>query len=907
MTERKKVTTNTIIVFVFLFILVAAFFVYHKMNKKTFEVLQAVPEDAAFFFEFNNLSRLHDKSLNNQMWAEIKKHPAIKQIDQQVKLFDSIAFQHIKIAEVLKTGNGIISAHYIKDKFQNLILIETNHNAGFQSFDALFREIYNRQFTRLLIKHEGEKIKKLIFNNYDHPFYYSVVGNLFLGSFSEALIHESIKQLQEKKGLNNSHDLKSLKNSSGKNVDANVYINSKYFSRFLSAQSQSNSFTNNLSDYFSWIGLDLMIKDNELLLHGYSKAPDSTRHYLNTFIKQQPQDIDLTGILPYNTSLMLHKSFQDYSQYFNDYKEYLKSHNRYQAFNTGINKINRITKCNLEKFIMPYIGNEIALVSYAKRESEFKEKSYAIIKAKDGQELRRRFGRITENVAGSGIIKNYSGQTLYRIRTNHIAEYLLGDIFKSIENFNYTFINGFMVIANSSESLESFIDLYKSGKTLDLNDNYKAFTDNINQQSNFYLYSNIRNGFDLLKKYISKDLFIQLSSPDLNFTNFHATGMQITNMGGNLFTNLYLKYNAEIVEENRSRWKASLDANIKGKPFTVKNHRNNTHNIVAFDVNNDMYLFNTDGDRLWKKNINEMIQSPVYIVDYYKNGKYQYLFNTKNYLHLIDLLGRNVKGYPKKLSSPAMNALALFDYEKKKNYRIVLSGADKKVYNYNIKGSEVNGWTKTQTLHLVDQKIQHLRTNKKDYILITDKNGEIKIISRVGRDRINLKKQFGKSANSEFYINKTNKKGLFITTNKKGVLTYIKKNGAIAETIFGDFSEEHFFLYEDYNKDGHKDFIYLDGNKLRIYDRFKKPIFTYDFKTTITKKPEFYNLSKSESLLGIVSCTTQEIFLFNKRGEVIISKGLIGETPFVIQRLKNNRDLNLIVGSGSSLYNYVIK
>lgn len=80
-----------------------------------------------------------------------------------------------------------------------------------------------------------------------------------------------------------------------------------------------------------------------------------------------------------------------------------------------------------------------------------------------------------------------------------------------------------------------------------------------------------------------------------------------------------------------------------------------------------------------------------------------------------------------------------------------------------------------------------------------------------------------------------------------------------------------------------------------------------DFKSNITQKPAFYNLSGSESLLGIVSHESKEIFLFNKRGEVIISKGLIGETPFIIQRIKNNRELNLIVGSGSSLYNYIIK
>jgi hypothetical protein len=909
MTENKKITSNTLFVFVFTAALVGAFFAYNKFSKKTFGLYDAVPPSTSFIIEFSSLNNLHEKIHSNSMWVELKKLPVIKAINNQIHLYDSLAYNHSKIADFLRKGKGIFSHHIINGQGENLLILETSHQFSYSSIDALMSDIYGLNYTRIQSKYKGESIKKLIFNAYDNTFSYAVVGNIFLGSISEQLIKDAIKHLKTKKSLRNHPDIKSLLQSAGKNVDANIYINSNQFVGFLEllTANTNKQFSTEIPNYFSWMGLDLMLKDNELLLHGYIKAADSSNYFLANYYKQQPQQISLTGILPYNTSLMVHYTFENYASYFKDYKQHLKIQGKLSDFQKKLNRLNSVTKKNIETFIIPQIGTEVALVSYATNVSGFNSKSFAIIKAKDIQEYKRRWGLIQLKVRGSGLVKRYKGLEIYRINAKKIAEILLGTPFKAIQNFNYFFLNGFMIVANSANSLESYIDLYQSGKTLDLNDNYKSFIDNINKQSNFYLYFNIRNGFNLLKKYVSADLFKQLNSKEINFTNFHAAGLQISNIGDNLFTNIYLKYNAEIIEENRSVWKASLDDDIKGRPFAVKNHRNNTYNIVSFDKNNNMYLFDTDGNRLWKKSISENIQSPVYVVDYYKNGKYQYLFNTKNYLHLIDLLGRNVIGYPRKLRSPATNAIAVFDYEKKKNYRIVVAGSDKKIYNYNIKGNEVSGWTKSQTLNIVNEKMQHLRVNKKDYILTSDKAGRVKIVNRLGKERIPLKRQFVKAPQSDFYVNQTNKKGLFITTNKDGVLTYVAKNGKISETSFGTFTKKHFFLYEDYNKDGHKDFIYLDENKLRVYDRFKKPIFTYDFKSAINQKPSFYNLSGSESLLGIVSHDSQEIFLFNKRGEVIISKGLIGETPFIIQRIKNNRELNLIVGSGSSLYNYIIK
>ncbi len=62
-------------------------------------------------------------------------------------------------------------------------------------------------------------------------------------------------------------------------------------------------------------------------------------------------------------------------------------------------------------------------------------------------------------------------------------------------------------------------------------------------------------------------------------------------------------------------------------------------------------MFSKDGKLLWSKTLDGEVIGKAKQVDTYKNGKYQALFSTVATTYCIDILGRDVKGYPKKNSS----------------------------------------------------------------------------------------------------------------------------------------------------------------------------------------------------------------------------------------------------------------
>jgi hypothetical protein len=418
---------------------------------------------------------------------------------------------------------------------------------------------------------------------------------------------------------------------------------------------------------------------------------------------------------------------------------------------------------------------------------------------------------------------------------------------------------------------------------------------------------NIRNSTGLLEEVLTTPLNeLVVKNEDL-IKNFEALAVQFKTLNNMFFTSLYVKHNPSYVREDLSLWKAYLDAPVYGRPYFVKDHRTNNLKIVAFDTLNTMYLIDHEGNVDWKLSIGEKVISDVHTVDYYRNGKIQYLFNTSSHIYLIDLLGRDVEGYPLELRDRATNGLSVFDYDNDRSYRIMLALEDNRVYNFDINGKKVDGWKNPLSKAKVTMPVQHLRDGGKDYIIIADEEGNIKITDRRGRDRINLKTDFVNGIQSEFYVNETNSKGSMLTTNKEGKLTYIKTNGRTETTDFGEFSNDHYFLYEDFDLKGGKDFIFLDGNKLSVFDRFKNVMFSWEFENEINSSPVIIPVSSRENIIGVVSEGTGKIYLFDKNGTLLSTPDHIGKTQVLIGSLKRDGQLNMIVGSGNTIYNYYFR
>ncbi|MCD4745701.1 MAG: DUF3352 domain-containing protein [Bacteroidales bacterium] len=906
-----------IISLVSLFSIIIIFFgynLYKQFKSPLLPAINAIPLNSAMIIELNKTTEVWNKlSKKNDIWKEILTIEYFKKLNNQLNFLDSVSKTNSTVFEIIKQQKIYISAHFIKKKEIEFLYLISLPSAYRKSYVESFIKKINGEKSIVLKKDYKEAFINMVsISGYEKNLSYTVYKGVFICSFNSSLVEASIEQLDSGNFINNDISFKKVELTAGKNVDANIYLNINNFIKLISKFSLPDykNTINILSDLNQWSELDLIVRNNELLLNGYSITNDTSKQYLNLF-EQQPGKIEFTKILPYNTSLFIDFCFEDFNKYYKDYKLYLQEKKELNEFKKKIQKINTNFKTDIEKHFLPWLGNEIALVITEPVFFDITENTFAVFHAKDIKKANIYLNQLSEiarkKTANKAFISEHNEYVIKRIEIPGLLSALFGSLFKNINNYYYIMIKDYVVFANQASVLKNLIKLFYIQKTLIENPNYLTFSDNISEKSNIYLYCNIRKSLEIIRPFLDEHFTDKLDKYLSTLINFEGLAIQFSYINQMFYTNVYLKHNPYYQEINPSSWETTIDGNITGKPHFIKDHKNNKLKVIVFDENNNMYLINHIGNIIWKIPLTENPMSEVYQIDYYKNNKIQYLFNTENYIYLIDLNGEKVADYPIKLKAKATNGIAVFDYDEKKEYRLLIACEDNKIYNYDITGNIIKGWDKIKSLKTVNKTIQHLINNGKDYLIITDENGNVIITDRRGKERIRIKKDFINSNNSDFYINKTNNKGILLTSDNTGKVTYIDRNGKIQKTTFGKFSPEHYFIYKDINNDNSKDFIFLDNNKLVVFNRLKKIILEHDFNIDINTKPMIFPVSANENYIGIISDKTGEIFLFDKHGLIINSQNLTGETPFIVGSLNNDGQLNIIVGAGNIVYNYLIE
>ncbi len=872
------VSTAAIVVFIYWLL-----FGYGKSNGNPWEL---IPDDAALVLQIDHPRQFLEKlSDGNEIWGTFKKSADVINLQEDLIHFDSILKSDPALMRLLHIPL-FISVHCDSVFNESCFLFISEPNGSQEA-----KNIKSQLSKHFIIEAAENNSALFLVKAFGEPLFYFGVKNGFLFLSKDKWLANKVSQSNTTtEHFSNQASFKALQNTAGRKVDARLYVNytnlANLFGHHLSnGEKQAIKW---LENFAGWSETDLLIKDDELLLSGFTIA--NSQHHLSNFLSNDTKKNLVFRILPFNSNMVLGVRFSDI----------------YQVIDPAVlKKLNADLNFDLSMFLDNCNG-EMILGSNAHNQKAISSNSWFFLRVENPSRAKQYLNRISQNT-GIKTTEKISGHTLREIGHKNLIPNLFGKAYSVIENTWYVMLEDFVVFGNSSESLKKLVRHYESGKTLDLNENFKQFSDNLSDTYIVLLYLKPSALTDVMAKYVNSFTSENLSKNEQVLNDFSGLAFQFLEGDSMYFTNFYLKNSKTTHEENLAIWKLPLDDEITGKPYLVRDHKTNTNNVIVFDMQSNMYLVSTDGQLLWKKRIDGLPESAIEQVDFYKNGKIQYLFNTRDFIYLIDKNGNTLPNYPKKLNPSATNGLTLMDYTNNKNYRLMIAQADKRVHNYTVEGKQVKGWSQPRTIDFVNQQITRLVVNNKDYIIITDIENNINIVDRKGNRRIKLKKNPEKAWNSSFYVNMTNSRGIIITTDKNGKLVYISKSGKLQYTDFGDFSQNHFFLYEDINGDGSKDFIYIDGNQLQVFDRFKNVLFNFTFPSEITIKPEFFKLGRKDNVLGVVADQERTIYLFDKKGNTLINKGLVGEIPFTVGSITNGSEINLITASGNVLFNYRIQ
>ena len=881
--------------------------------------INAVPVDAGLIIETNDLQKfVEDFNEKPQFNSEIFKINSILNINENLNKLDSLIKKNPDVFQKYKV-NASISVHNTgKDNVDYLYIVKNNFNISLNnlikilgvSSEAVGKTVYD-EINIYNLKYSGQK------------YYLSFMSGVILCSKSQMLVEKSIRQINTGVSLLDNKNIKRIAQTAGSNENANIYINTEHFYK-LTKKILNKSTYKFLSKNTLFSGiteLDFSFKKDKILLNGFSFVSDSLNHYLSIFRHQSPESFDMEEILPASTSMFVHIAVTDKVALKKDYKQFLQNIHKFEKYDKNLKLINTAYNFDLEKNFYEFLDDEMALVYTDINKLNIHQNAFAVFKTVGKSLAEEKMMNLLNSYAEAKdlsreiITTNYtideeSSYPIYTLPLN-IPQTLFGNLFKNVKANYFCFVNNYLVFGNSIKSLSEFIHDNILHKTLDNDLVYEKTKDEVNTESNIHMYVNIPAYMSVIQDYMSEESIETIDKYNETISKFQTLIYQASvSSGKNLFYNtLFLNYNPVFKDKPRTIWESKLDTNIDFKPVIVLNHRTNKKEIFVQDLKSNIYLINASGRILWKKYIGEKILGKVYQVDAYKNNKLQYLFNTKNNIYLIDRNGNFVERYPIRLPAEATAGLGLFDYDKSRDYRILIPDVNRHLTLYDIEGNVLEGWEFEQTDTYVKNSPQHFRIDDKDYIVFAD-SLKTYILDRKGHTRVDVKSFFPKS-NNPFYLNLHTDlhEDRLITTDNEGKIRFIYFDGTVKQYKFDNFTGKHYFMFKDVDGDGYSDYLFADGSKIVAYNHKQKEILNYTFDAPISDKPMYFQFPANEKKIGVLVKSLKEIYLLNSNSTLYEGFPLKGNTAFSITRFNNSdSEFNLIVGASNSfLYNYKVK
>ena len=126
--------------------------------------------------------------------------------------------------------------------------------------------------------------------------------------------------------------------------------------------------------------------------------------------------------------------------------------------------------------------------------------------------------------------------------------------------------------------------------------------------------------------------------------------------------------------------------------FPVKNYATGKINQLYQNSHGSICLNDENGKGVWGIPFKETICGRVQSIDYFANGKIQFLFAAGSKLYLLDRLGHWVNGFPAELGKPVLLGPDAYDFTGAGGYTVMVLHKDNTLERYNLHGKKPDGW-----------------------------------------------------------------------------------------------------------------------------------------------------------------------------------------------------------------------
>ena len=469
--------------------------------------------------------------------------------------------------------------------------------------------------------------------------------------------------------------------------------------------------------------------------------------------------------------------------------------------------------------------------------------------------------------------------TYYALPVPDFCSVLWGAVFDGIVA-RYAFVQeNYLVLASSAAAVQRFARSYFRHSSVRDMAWYKRVRERLGVKYNWMHVSETSAMLPLYRKYARGTWASYLEGNGERLSGISSWGYQLSGEEGMLYTSLAAS--VEKMEEQLAQvmWQTKLKADVALKPAIVRNHVTGERELLVQDKANNLYLISDSGLILWELPLQGAVNSEIYQVDFYKNGKLQYLFSTPTHVYLIDRNGYHLPRYPLPLRSRCEVGISLFDYENKRDYRVAAPGEDRALYLFDLEGNPVRGWEVPRSDNPVTSKLYHFRVGQNDYLVFADRS-RLYMLDRRGGHRVKVDHLFDMSANTPLYLSRRGETPVVLFADARQDVWWVDFKGGVGSWKSGKETRSYHLNVGDVNADGVDEWIFTRGETLAIHDSRGRLLQEKRWEGASLGFPYIYRFSARDARVGMLDERQWRLLLLGK--EVSKEFPVTGTTPFSI-------------------------
>lgn len=864
-TDLKK----TLIVVAILLLTGAGYFTYQKwMKHANITAWSFVPSDAALVIDTEIMEDFRTFQ-GYPVGDIINQSTGFNNLKKGLVFLDSINGDG-GFSAMFEKASTLASLHKIASNQLDFLFIVELGNISQNTFaNATIGQLQERGYRFKTRNYHDFKISEI--SNENQTLTFIFYKNFFLASFTPYLVEDAVRAISDPDHLSFREQFTQLSHSTSSDI-ASFHLNYEKFGDLIQAFAQTQLNFPLLSGEY-----ELALDSSFFQLSGFSTANKSWTKLHSS----QPTTFEMAEIIPENTAYLYHITSSEIDQWKQKQIDLLRSSN------PTIKNYQDSLK-NLYDFdatqVFDLIDNELGIATLESPRVQERQK-LVILEVNEMEEALAFFSKLTQRVAlargDSVYTESYSDNEIRFLPIREFPSTILGKAANGFEQCFYIGYRNYLILSNDLQQLKNLISSIQEEVTWGKSIRMNSFLEHTNNTANVSLFVNIPRTWNTIISSLKPEWTEHFKQNSSTYTLIELAAFQLSYLDNQFFTNYTF---SQPVKQAKNAPKADTENGVRfistltTKPYLLRSHTHKSFDILLQDSTHTVYYLDPNQNAIWSEQIDGAIRGNVFPLDYYRNGKIQYLFATSKQVYIIDRTGKLLPGYPKALpQGGVIQHLNLIDYDKSRNYRIAITDNAGNIYLTDKDLNVLNGWNPRKMNAAGIVPLDHKRMGRRDIMLSVQENGTINIMNRRSEMNSGFPFDTKQVLDHHYFIKSSN-------TLENSSLSVISKGGELTEVnIKGDVIRRDQFIKTSADANfqlipdtGGNSFIVVrnEGNSYEVLDETGNLLFKKDYLSQTPVIIQYYQFGAGKDLVVFTDPSTKSLYIYDKSGNLLTGKPL---------------------------------